>query len=145
VQSVDLPRLRDLLGRLGDAVRQLRELAAATEAEFLADYRNPASAKYLLIVATESAIDICNHLVARCGGGAPDSYVNCFVRLADLGAIDGHLAGRLGRMARFRNLLVHLYWQVDDRRVYQIIREDLGDLEVYRAQVTHWVGADVKP
>jgi len=145
VPSVDLVRLRDLLGRLGDAVRQLRQLAAVSEAEFLADYRNPASAKYLLIVATESAIDVCNHLVARGSGRAPESYADCFARLAELGAIDRHLAGRLGRMARFRNLLVHLYWQVDDRRVYQIIHGDLGDLDVYRTQVAHWVGADLTP
>jgi uncharacterized protein YutE (UPF0331/DUF86 family) len=46
-------------------------------------------------------------------------------------------------VARVRDLLVHLYWQVDDRRVYQIIRENLGDLDAYRAQVARWAGADV--
>jgi len=38
-------------------------------------------------------------------------------------------------MARFRNLIVHLYWKVDDRRVYQIIRDDLGNLDTFRQQV----------
>jgi uncharacterized protein YutE (UPF0331/DUF86 family) len=43
-------------------------------------------------------------------------------------------------MARFRNLLVHLYWKVDNQRVYQIIQNDLGDLDTFRQQVSAWVG-----
>ena len=35
---------------------------------FLAEPRSVNSAKYLLIVATEAALDICNHLAARRGG-----------------------------------------------------------------------------
>jgi uncharacterized protein YutE (UPF0331/DUF86 family) len=49
--------------------------------------------------------------------------------------IDSHLANCLKRMARFRNLIVHLYWRVDNRRVYQIIHDDLGDLDAFRQQV----------
>jgi uncharacterized protein YutE (UPF0331/DUF86 family) len=33
-------------------------------------------------------------------------------------------------MARFRNLLLHRYWEVDDQRVLTIARNDLGDLEM---------------
>jgi uncharacterized protein YutE (UPF0331/DUF86 family) len=139
MDKIDVIRMRDLLGRIGDAQRQLRALGQAPELEFLADYRNPASAKYLLIVATEAAIDTCNHLVARRGGRTPDSYADCFALVAELGVIDTNLAQRLGRMARFRNLLVHLYWQVDDRRVYQIIHDSLGDLDAFRAQVARWL------
>ncbi len=45
------------------------------------------------------------------------------------------LAERLGQMARFRNLLVPLYWQVDDAKVWEVLRHDLGDLETYLATV----------
>jgi uncharacterized protein YutE (UPF0331/DUF86 family) len=34
-------------------------------------------------------------------------------------------------MARFRNRLVHLYWKIDDERLWQILTESLGDLEDY--------------
>jgi uncharacterized protein YutE (UPF0331/DUF86 family) len=34
-------------------------------------------------------------------------------------------------MARFRNVLVHLYWTVDYERLYDIIRGDLGDLREF--------------
>lgn len=32
-------------------------------------------------------------------------------------------------MARFRNLFVHVYWQVDDREVFRIIQAHLGDFD----------------
>jgi uncharacterized protein YutE (UPF0331/DUF86 family) len=138
--KADPVRIRELSGAMADAERRLRELATEPEEVFLADYRNTESAKYLLIVATESAIDICNHLVARLGGRAPDDYADCFAVLASLGVIGADLAQRLRQMARFRNLLVHLYWQVDDRRVYRILHENLDDLGEYRRSVRDWLG-----
>ena len=55
--------------------------------------------------------------------------------LEELDVISSDLAKRLKRMARFRNLIVHLYWQVDDAKVYEIIKKDLGDLEEYQRQI----------
>ena len=139
MSDVDPIRVRDLLGNIADAQRRLRELGQLPEADFLGDYRNTESAKYLLIVATEAAIDLCNHIVARRGGQAPQDYADCFAILNVLGVIDPNLTERLKRMARFRNLLVHLYWQVDNRRVYQVIRRDLDDLDAFRKQVHDWL------
>ena len=115
MRDVDLLRIRDLLGNIAEAQGRLRELGQPAEAEFLADYRNTESAKYLLIVATEAAIDLCNHIVARQGGRAPQDYADCFAILADLKVIKPDLAKRLNQMARFRNLLVHLYgeWTIN--------------------------------
>jgi len=138
MKDVDPIRIRDLLGNMNDALRRLRQLGDLSEEAFLADYRNTESAKYLLIVAMESAIDACNHIVARKGGRAPQDYADCFTILSELKVVDPHLASRLRQMARFRNLIVHLYWQVDNRRVYSLIRENLVDLDLFREQVLEW-------
>ena len=137
--NVDPIRIRDLLGNIADAQRRLRELGQSSEADFLGDYRNTESAKYLLIVAVAAAIDLCNHIVARQGGRAPQDYADCFAILTELGITTPDLAARLQRMARFRNLIVHQYWQVDNRRVYHIIQDDLGDLDAFRQQVLTWL------
>jgi uncharacterized protein YutE (UPF0331/DUF86 family) len=34
-------------------------------------------------------------------------------------------------MARFRNLLVHVYWQVDYGRVFDVLEHDLTDLRAF--------------
>ena len=136
--GVDPIRIRDLLGHIVDAQRRLRELGALPEAAYLGDFRNTASAKYLFIVAIEAAIDLCNHIVAHQGGRAPQAYADCFDILAELCVIELDLARRLKRMARFRNLL---YRRVDDRRVYQVIHDNLDDLDVFRRQVLAWLAS----
>jgi len=42
-------------------------------------------------------------------------------------------------MARFRNLVVHLYWPVDNRLVYRAICEDLEDLETFGQEILDWL------
>ncbi len=44
-------------------------------------------------------------------------------------------------MARLRNLLVHAYARVDDRKVHHILREDLEDLEAFLEAVAAFVHA----
>jgi Protein of unknown function DUF86. len=38
-------------------------------------------------------------------------------------------------MAKFRNMLVHIYWEIDDAKVLEIIRDDLKDLEEFMGEV----------
>ena len=38
-------------------------------------------------------------------------------------------------MARFRNLLVHVYWKVDNRQVHDALRKNLGDLRAFSAAI----------
>jgi uncharacterized protein YutE (UPF0331/DUF86 family) len=136
VRDVNYDRLRDLAGYLRDAVRQLRELGTPPRDVFLADARTLNSAKYLLIVAAEAALDICNHLAARRGGRSPADYADCIAVLREIGAVSDDLRRRLVKMARVRNLLVHLYWRIDNAEVYRVITEDLGDFDEYLQSVS---------
>lgn len=140
-KSPDAARLRQFLGIIGDSLRKLRELGTLPKTDFLKDFRNTESAKYLLVKAIEAAIDICNHIVATQGGRAPTDYADCFAVLQELGVVSSDLATRLQRMARFRNLVVHLYWQVDDAKVYDIVRSDLGDLEEFQRAIAAFIAA----
>ena len=143
MSEVNLDRLRELAGHVRDSVRQLRELGQSPRQAFLAEARSVNSAKYLLIVATEAALDICNHLAARRGARSPEDYADCMAIMAEIGVIDDDLKGRMMRMARFRNLLVHLYARVDDAQVHRVIRENLDDLERYLASVGRYLRAEL--
>ncbi len=87
----------------------------------------------------EAAVDLCQHLVARGGGRLPSDYADCFTSLQEMGVLPADLVVRLRRMARFRNLLVHLYWKVDNREVYRILRENLSDLTEFREVIAEWL------
>ena len=98
-------------------------------AAYLADPRAIHASKYLLVIAIEDALATANHVIASEGLRAPADYADAFRSLRDAGIIAADLSDRLEAMARFRNLLVHLYAEVDDRRVHEFLRKDVADLE----------------
>lgn len=127
--------LRQRAKEIRDALEVLARYGTLPSDEFLARAETVDTAKYRLVVAIEAAISICNHLAARLAQRTPESYADCFSVLTTTGVISQELAARLGQMARFRNLLVHLYWEVSDVRVWEVLRHNLGDLEAYLSAV----------
>lgn len=53
--------------------------------------------------------------------------------------ISKSLAEKLAKMAKFRNMLVHTYWKIDDKKVYEIIRKNILDLEDFIKEVRSYV------
>jgi len=131
VANFNIDRIRELAGEINFSLSKLQAVGKLKEEEFLESPEKIDSAKYNLIVAIEGAIDICNHIVARAGGRAPCDYADCFAILGELGIFAEEFVERLKKMAKFRNLLVHLYWQVDNRKVYEVIKKEILDLKNY--------------
>jgi len=134
----DLVRSRAAEIRAG--VAQMRTYVAQPDETFFADERNLYSVQFLLLVTMEAAASLCSHILARSSRLAPASYAECLDGLRAAGIVDEDVAARLTRMARFRNLLVHRYWDVDGERVVHYAREDLGDFEAYLGAIGTWLG-----
>lgn len=132
---VDAPRLRALLHRLEGRCRRLDEYAVLRVAEYLARPERIDASKYLLVTVIEDALSAANHVIAAEGYRPPGDYADAFRSLAESGVLEPALSDRLQAMARFRNLLVHGYADVDDRRVHGFLRNDLNDLREFAAAV----------
>jgi len=129
--GIDKERLEKLIGSLRSALRLLRQLKDTSEVEFLKDEHLQSSAKYNFTVAIEAAIDIASHVISRNKLRAPEDYADTFRVLSEGGILDGAFAMELGKMARFRNRLVHLYWDVDVSEVRRILDTRLDDFETF--------------
>lgn len=138
----NIDRIRQLFGEINSSLHKLDRYAKLSEEEFLSNIDKVDSAKYNLIVAIEGAIDICNHIVVRAGGRAPNDHADCFEVLRELKMLPTEFTERLKGMAKFRNLLVHLYWKVDDRKVYQILKKDIPDIKEYINKIETLITAD---
>lgn len=132
---VDAARLRALLSRLRARRRELAKYAELPQDRYLADPQTVYASKYLVLTLIEDALGIANHVIASEGYRAPSDYADAFRSLQEAGVLGAELAGRLEEMARFRNLLVHQYDDVDDRRVHSILRQDVEDLDQFAAAV----------
>lgn len=132
---VDEVRLRNLLSRLRGRLNKLTRYASLDVEEYLADDEGVDASKYVLLTAIEDALSIANHVIASEGFRAPIDYADAFRSLHEAEVLDRELAERLEAMARFRNLLVHVYADVDDRRVHSFLSDDLQDMERFAAVI----------
>lgn len=129
-------RVAEKVGDIKRSLAQLRRQGERIDEEFLTDENAVLAARYTFIVLVEAATNIAAHIATRQLHEAPTSYADSFFLMADNGLLDEELADRLGEMCGFRNLLVHGYDRIDDTRMLAIIREDLGDLELFLDAVT---------
>ena len=129
-----------LVSELRRSVERLRDLSKLTQEDFISDPDKIGSSKYHFIVAIESCIDMCNHVIARNGYRVPEDYGDTFKVMAEVGAFDTDFSDDLRNMAKFRNRLVHLYWQVDDQQVYDIIRNRLDDFKKFLDSTSMFLG-----
>jgi uncharacterized protein YutE (UPF0331/DUF86 family) len=121
----NLDRIRNITGEINAAYKKLEKIKKLSKKEFLGSAEKIDSAKYNLIVIMEGACDICNHIAVKAGGQAPKSYSDCFSILEELKLLPPDLSTKLKLMTKFRNLLVHRYWKIDNNRVYDIIKQDI--------------------
>jgi len=64
------------------------------------------------------------HVFAEKGLRRPETYRETFEILAEDGIIDALLAKDLSDLAGFRNVIVHIYWDLDLAQVYEILQSD---------------------
>ena len=135
---VNKAKLDQLLTRLRGYLGELRGLAAVPAGPFLSDRDKVGNAKYHFVIAIECCIDIANHIIASENFRFPKDNADSFAVLIEEGVLPETLRESLRDIARFRNRLVHIYWEVDDGRVYEYLQTVLGDFHSFaRAVAEH--------
>lgn len=123
--------IRGRFADIEESLTRLGQLGQLPRQSFLADQDALDVASYRLLVAIEAAIQVCFHVSAQQLHRIPQEYAECFAILAEAGLLPTELGGRLQQMARFRNMLVHVYWEVDYGRVYDVLQHNLADLRQF--------------
>ena len=129
-----------LVSELRQNVSRLRSLAELPQQDFLSDPDKIGSSKYHFIVAIETCIDMCNHVIARNGYRAPEDYGDTFSVMGEVGALPTGFSEELKNMAKFRNRLVHLYMEVNDQQLYEILHTRLDDFKRFLDSISSFLG-----
>jgi uncharacterized protein YutE (UPF0331/DUF86 family) len=123
------------LAKLEQLLENLEQLAVIERSDFLADPAVQAQAERWLHLAAECALDLANHLIADRGWRTPTTNRESFQVLAEQRALPNDLAERMEGWAGFRNILVHLYLEIDHDTVFDILTRDLDELRSYAAKL----------
>jgi len=120
-------------------IRFLEEIKTLSPEQFLESYKDIQAAKYSLLEIMEACIDIANYIISIKGFRRAEEYSEMFKVLKEEGVIQKKLATKLEDMARFRNLLVHRYGEIDNRRVLEIIKHNLKDVEEFEKEIQKFI------
>lgn len=116
-------------------LRYLKSARKVSVEFFTSDFEKIQAAKHSLQEAIEACLDIANHIIAAKGLERAEEYSMMFEVLAKNNIISSRLKSNLMEMARFRNLLVHRYGDIESKRLYSILQENLGDIEGFMKEI----------
>lgn len=106
---------------------------------FSKNFRDIQAAKHSLQESIEACLDIGNHIISEKGFQRPENYRDIYKILEENGIIGSVLSEKLQEMAQFRNLLVHRYSKIDTKRVYDIMSEDIKDIQEFEKKILKYI------
>lgn len=130
---VDADRAEARIARLEELIERLEGVREKGESAYLNDAELRAMTERWLEVALQACIDLGAQIVIEQSAPPPSNYADIFRILGRKGLLEEDLASRLGSAAQQRNLLVHLYMEVDDRAVFASLAflDDLRQFAVF--------------
>jgi uncharacterized protein YutE (UPF0331/DUF86 family) len=135
---------RDLIiAKAASVSAHLDRIAAKTESgleDFLSEVDRQDIVAFNLHIAVESCIDIAAHIISENGWGVPGSASEMFYLLEDKDILEPALTERMIKAVGLRNLIVHEYGEIDLKRLFTTVRDDLKDITAFLSVIFRKLG-----
>lgn len=92
-----------------------------------------------LEVSLECVLDIGEMVISKEGFRKPETYKEVIEILGEEGILPEGFAERFAEAAKFRNILVHMYAEVDVEMVYEILQNNLGDFDEFAKYIARYL------
>ena len=136
-------RIKEHLKRLNKYYLCLLDARKLEKKIFIQEDLYRASSERYLQMAIESCLNIGNRLISlyqfKKPVDTPETYADIFIGMKWIGVVDDVFCKRLVKMAKFRNRLVHLYWEIDKETLYDFIQDDLDDFKLFEQKVVEYL------
>jgi len=128
---IDKQLIEKKLRKIEDFLRELKSVDFKNLKEFKKDIIVKRFVERNIELAIEQMIDICKHFISGLDLREPETYSDCFEILADERVISEKTVETFKTMARFRNILIHAYDNIDDSITYGIYKKHLKDFRTF--------------
>ncbi|MBW2634367.1 MAG: DUF86 domain-containing protein [Deltaproteobacteria bacterium] len=132
---VDQTLILRKLSNLEAYLVQIEEYRTISLEAYLNDWKTQRIIERTLQMMVETCSDIAGHIIADHKYRVPTGYADTFQVLEENKVLDKTLAESLSKMAKFRNVVVHDYDQVDGEIVIGILRKYLPDFSSFKDAV----------
>ena len=113
----------------------LKKIREKKESEYLNDTILQGAAERYLQLSIESCFNIGNRILSieqlDHDIDVIETYADIFENLSKIGIINSTFKDELVKMARFRNRLVHVYWDIDNKYIYKIIQDNISAFDKF--------------
>ncbi|MBF7081975.1 DUF86 domain-containing protein [Desulfallas sp. Bu1-1] len=121
---------------IGDWLKNLKKLSKLSYEEFTSNNLNSAAAESYLRRSLEAIFDIGRHILAKTGNlDMAGEYKSIAKGLASNNFVSDTLGEKLVQMAGYRNRMVHFYSMVTEKELYDILQDNLGDIEQFTMEI----------
>ncbi len=127
--EIDKEKIKQRFSEIKESLDEIKRITSLDEKEFWSKKENIAAVKYYLLQAIEAVGGICVHIAAKKFNKGVSVFGECFEVLEKEGFLSEGLVSRLRKMVKFRNKLMHRYWEIDDKNILEYARKDTGDFQ----------------
>jgi uncharacterized protein YutE (UPF0331/DUF86 family) len=138
--EINLESLKKRISEIKENNEKIKKYASIPDSEFWEDERNLLAIKHLLFQSIEACGSICTHVLAKKFFKSSSSFPECFESLYNSKVISKVLSEKLRKMARFRNILVHRYWEIEDEKILGYARNNLEDFDQFLESIIDYLG-----
>lgn len=121
-----------------------RSYKSVTEERLEEDYELRSAIERNFHLAIEAALDIGEIIISAEGFEKPEDYRGVILILGKHKVIPIEFAERFAEAAKFRNILVHMYAEVDVGMVYDVLQNNLGDFDEFAKDIAAYLGKEEK-
>lgn len=133
--ELDKEKIKNRFAEMNAALQEIQRLSYLPDNEFWSRKENMAAMKYYLLQTIEATGSVCAHIAAKKFNKGVSSFGECFGVLEKEGVLERNLSMRLKKMVKFRNKLIHRYWEIEDENILEYARNDSGDFRDFMKAV----------
>lgn len=137
--AIDIKTVKNLLDYLEGEIKSIQESKITLEVLEEKDSILADATKYRVQIAVEVVINIAEHIVAGLNLGKPEFARDLFPLLVKENIIDELLSEKLGKAVGLRNILVHLYKEVDPTILVYAATIGLNDLRDFAKAINKFL------
>ncbi len=129
--KIDSNRINGYLSDMVAELEDIQSVLAMPDERIVRDRHILKSLKFSTIVVAEIMGNILQHFLAKREHVAVHGFTDTFAKAGEYEVMTKGLLNRLFPFARFRNMLVHQYWRVEDGLFIENLRAGLSDFRLF--------------
>jgi len=129
--EIDKEKIKQRFSEINESLKEIKRLISLDKKEFWSKKENIAALKYYLLQAIEGVGSVCVHIAAKKFNKGISVFGECFEVMEKEGVLKKGVALKLRKMVKFRNKLIHRYWEIDDQNILEYCKKDLNDFNEF--------------